>query len=161
MASFYSNASNEENILPSTYSLSQKLISYPSSGLPNNKAYVSQPSVSKSYLNLLFASTILAHGHVDNNYIRSNGERTIIPPTGFPTDMQQVDTKLNFMCRFSDCDTVAVNPHAFSKELEHGHGPNKKSLSHGLCLSLGSQDQSLDQMTSNMNSTLTRVSVPC
>ncbi|XP_073316513.1 uncharacterized protein [Primulina huaijiensis] len=151
MASFYSNASNEEDILPTTYSLSQKLISYPSSGLPNNKAYVSQPSVSESCLNLLSASTILAHDHAENNYIRSSGEMTIIPPTGFPTDVRQVDTQLNFMCRFSDCDTVAVNPHAFSKELEHGHGPKQKSLSHGLCLSLGSQEQSLDQMTSNMN----------
>ncbi|XP_073125029.1 uncharacterized protein [Henckelia pumila] len=151
MASFYSNASNEEDIIPTAYSLSQKLISYPSSGLPDNKGYASQPSVSESYLNLLSASSILAHDHVDNNYVRSSGERTIIPPTGFPTDVQQVDTQLNFMCRFSDCETVTVNPHAFTEELEHGHGPKQKSPSHGLCLSLGSQEQSLDQMTSNMN----------
>ncbi|KZV20163.1 hypothetical protein F511_01020, partial [Dorcoceras hygrometricum] len=151
MALFYSNASNEEDILATTYSPSQKLISYPSSGTPNNKAYASQPSVSESYLNMLSSSTILAHDHGDKNYIRSTGERAIIPPKGFPTDVQQLDTQLNFMCRFSDCDTVAVNPHAFTKELEHSNGPKQKSLSHGLCLSLGSQEHSPDQMTSHMN----------
>ncbi|KAI3464907.1 hypothetical protein Pfo_021570 [Paulownia fortunei] len=151
MASFYSSLSSEGDMLPTAYLLNQKLASYPSSELANNKVYVSQPSVSLSYPNLLSGSSLSAHELVEAESIGSRDEMMFIPPTSVPTGMQQIDRQLNIAPRYSDGNTVIADTHMFTKESMHANSSEPIPQYHGLSLSLGSQEPSLVQLHSDLN----------
>ncbi|KAL2249785.1 BEL1-like homeodomain protein 7 [Sesamum indicum] len=148
MASFYPS---EGDMLPTSYMLNQKLPSYPSSEIANNKVYVSQPSATLSYANLLSGSSLSTHELVEAESVGSRDEMVFIPPNSVPTGMQQIDRQLNFTPRYSDGNTVIADTHIFSKESVNVNSSEPIPQYHGLSLSLGSQEPPLVQLHSDLS----------
>ncbi|KAK6115299.1 hypothetical protein DH2020_007568 [Rehmannia glutinosa] len=126
MASFYSS---EGDMLPTEYLLNQKLSSYQSSDLVNNKVY--------SYPNL---SSLSAHEFVEAESSRNRDEMVFIPPTS----VEQINRQMNITPRYSDGNTIIA-------ESLHANRSQQNPQYHGLSLSLGSQEPSFVHLHSDLN----------
>ncbi|CAN4122899.1 unnamed protein product [Withania somnifera] len=132
MSSYYSNMSNQREVLPMSFLADQKFASYQSTGLSDNPVHINQHSASVSY------SELPAQNYGEVQTLRGKDEMLFIPPTSESGGIQPIGRAVNAVPNFLE-NSVMMDPHSFPiKQLLVPNG--EQSLQNqGLSLSLGMQ----------------------
>lgn len=128
MSAYYSNLSNQREVLPMSFLPDQKFASYQSTGLSD----LNQHSASVSY------SELPVQNYGEAQTMRGKDEMLFIPPTSESGGMQPIGRAVNAVPNFLE-NSVMMDPHSFPiKQLLVPNG--EQSLQNqGLSLSLGTQ----------------------
>lgn len=132
MSAYYSNLSNQREVLPMSFLPDQKFASYQSTGLSDSPVHLNQHSASVSY------SELPAQNYGEVQTMRGKDEMLFIPPTSESGGMQPIGRVVNAAPNFLE-NSVMMDPHSFPiKQLLVPNG--EQSLQNqGLSLSLGTQ----------------------
>ncbi|PHT51241.1 BEL1-like homeodomain protein 7 [Capsicum baccatum] len=132
MSAYYSNLSNQREVLPMSFLPDQKFVSYQSTDHSDSPVHLNQHSASVSY------SELPTQNYGEVQTMRGKDEMIFIPPTSESGGMQPIGRAVNAVPNFLE-NSVMMDPHSFPiKQLLVPNG--EQSLQNqGLSLSLGTQ----------------------
>ncbi|KAM3304619.1 BEL1-like homeodomain protein 3 [Capsicum chacoense] len=132
MSAYYSNLSNQREVLPMSFLPDQKFVSYQSTDHSDSPVHLNQHSASVSY------SELPTQNYGEVQTMRGKDEMLFIPPTSESGGMQPIGRAVNAVPNFLE-NSVMMDPHSFPiKQLLVPNG--EQSLQNqGLSLSLGTQ----------------------
>ncbi|OIT05030.1 PREDICTED: BEL1-like homeodomain protein 7 isoform X1 [Nicotiana attenuata] len=132
MSAYYSNLSNQREVLPMSFLPDQKFDSYHSAGLSDSSIHLNQHSSTVSY------SELPAQNYGEVQTIRGKDEMLFIPPTSESGGMQPIGRSVNASPNFLD-NSVMMDPRSFPTKQFFVPNVEQSLQNQGLSLSLGTQ----------------------
>lgn len=132
MSAYYSNLSNQREVLPMSFLPDQKFDSYHSAGLSDSSIHLNQHSSTVSY------SELPAQNYGEVQTIRGKDEMLFIPPTSESGSMQPIGRSVNAAPNFLD-NSVMMDPRSFPTKQLFVPNIEQSLQNQGLSLSLGTQ----------------------